>query len=125
MLRYAKAEENGRNVIIKMIEPENVTPEVAEQFINEGFRLMEVEQAWDSQYYLFGKCPAVPQNYYKIQRMTAYPDFSEYLDAQVKLNSGNPELVADGEAQQQAYIQACLEVKAKYPKPSENNQNQN
>jgi hypothetical protein len=44
---------------------------------------------------------------YKEKRLKEYPPFSEYLDG-----------VSKGDAAQiQRYIDACLEVKAKYPKP--------
>lgn len=42
-------------------------------------------------------------------RMREYPDFTDYLDGIVK----------GDQAQIQAYIDACLAVKAKYPKPIE------
>lgn len=42
---------------------------------------------------------------------------ADYLDAQVKLNSGDAELIAEGQAQLDTYIAACLAVKEKYPKP--------
>jgi tRNA A37 N6-isopentenylltransferase MiaA len=45
-------------------------------------------------------------NAYKAKRAQEYPDFKEYLDGIVKGDV----------AQQQAYIDACLAVKAKYPK---------
>jgi hypothetical protein len=44
---------------------------------------------------------------YRIHRVKEYPDFKEYLDGIVK----------GDDAQIQAYIDACLAVKAKYPKP--------
>lgn len=44
---------------------------------------------------------------YQRLRKKEYPDFKEYLDGIVK---GDQE-------QMQAYIDKCLEVKAKYPKP--------
>lgn len=44
---------------------------------------------------------------YQKQREKEYPDFKEYLDGIVKGDTG----------QIQAYIDACLAVKAKYPKP--------
>lgn len=47
------------------------------------------------------------ENYAKLRR-EAYPPMTEYLDAIVK----------GDEAQRQAYIDGCLAVKAKYPKPS-------
>ena len=46
-------------------------------------------------------------NGYKEKRASAYPDFKDYLDGVVK----------GDQAQVQAYIDACLAVKAKYPKP--------
>jgi hypothetical protein len=45
-------------------------------------------------------------NQYKIDRRREYPDFKDYLDGIVK----------GDQAQVQAYIDACLAVKAKYPK---------
>lgn len=44
---------------------------------------------------------------YQRLRAAEYPDFRDYLDGIVKGN----------QAQVQAYIDACLAVKAKYPKP--------
>lgn len=44
---------------------------------------------------------------YQRQRALEYPPMADYLDAIVK----------GDEAQKQAYIDACLAVKAKYPKP--------
>jgi hypothetical protein len=43
---------------------------------------------------------------YAEKRATEYPDFRDYLDGVVKGN----------QTQVQAYIDACLAVKAKYPK---------
>ena len=48
-------------------------------------------------------------NIYKLQRMLEYPPMVDYIDAVVK---GDTE-------QMQAYIDACLAVKAKYPKPED------
>ena len=44
---------------------------------------------------------------YKRQRAAEYPPMTDYLDGIVK----------GDQAQVQAYIDACLVVKAKYPKP--------
>ena len=46
-------------------------------------------------------------NAYKHARAAEYPSITDYLDGIVK----------GDQAQVQAYIDACLEVKAKYPKP--------
>lgn len=45
---------------------------------------------------------------YRSKRAAAYPPMSDYLDGIVK----------GDDAQVQAYIDACLAVKAKYPKPT-------
>lgn len=45
---------------------------------------------------------------YQLRRKVEYPDVTDFLDAIVK----------GDEVQKQAYIDACLAVKAKYPKPS-------
>lgn len=47
------------------------------------------------------------KNKYKERRAKEYPDFNDYLDGIVK----------GDDAQIQAYIEACLKVKNKYPKP--------
>jgi hypothetical protein len=49
----------------------------------------------------------VDPNAYKYQRAREYPPITDYLDGIVK---GDTEQV-------QAYIDACLAVKVKYPKP--------
>jgi len=45
-------------------------------------------------------------NQYKIDRVSEYPPMSDYLDGIVK----------GDQAQVQAYIDACLAIKTKYPK---------
>lgn len=60
-----------------------------------------------------------PELSYAEKRAAEYPPKEEYLDAQVKINSGNPQLAAEGQAQLQDYYEACLAVKDKYPKPEE------
>jgi hypothetical protein len=49
----------------------------------------------------------IAQKDYILKRMSEYPDFKEYLDGVVK----------GDQAQIQKYIDDCLAVKAKYPKP--------
>lgn len=50
----------------------------------------------------------VDPNAYKEKRRAEYPNITDYLDAIVK----------GDDTQKQAYIDACLAVKAKYPKGS-------
>ena len=44
---------------------------------------------------------------YKMQRLMEYPPITDYIDGVVK----------GDQAQIDAYVAACLDVKAKYPKP--------
>lgn len=53
---------------------------------------------------------------YAEKRALEYPDFRIFLDAEVKINSGNETLAAEGLRQKQAYVNACLAVKAANPK---------
>jgi hypothetical protein len=51
---------------------------------------------------------ALAATQYQRQRAAEYPPMADYIDGIVK----------DDQAQVQAYIDACLAVKAKYPKPA-------
>ena len=51
------------------------------------------------------------------KRAANYPDFREYLDAQVKINSNDEKLVAEGEIQLATYCRNCLDVKNRFCKP--------
>jgi hypothetical protein len=51
--------------------------------------------------------PVIDPEAYKEQRSREYPPMADYIDGIVKGDT----------AQVQAYINACLAVKAKYPKP--------
>lgn len=55
-------------------------------------------------------------NYFE-KRAANYPDFREYLDAQVKINSGDEVLIAEGKNQLASYVAECLNVKNRYKKP--------
>ena len=54
---------------------------------------------------------------YQRLRKLEYPDMADFLDAMVKINSGDEDLIVEGNAQLTAYYAACLAVKTKYPKP--------
>lgn len=73
-------------------------------------------QAYDGKFYLQGLEPTEPEPSYQELRAEAYPDFKEYLDAMVKINSDNEILIAEGQTQLQKYYDDCLVVKNKYPK---------
>lgn len=62
----------------------------------------EEEAAWEAEF------ARASTNNYKEQRQLEYPPMADYLDGIVK----------GDQAQVQAYIDACLAVKAKYPKPA-------
>lgn len=68
-------------------------------------------------YYVEGYVePPVYEPTYAEKRAAEYPPMAEYLDAQVKINSGDEEMIASGQIQLAAYYAECLAVKAKYPK---------
>ena len=54
-------------------------------------------------------------NYAQLRKW-AYPDTSEYNDAQVKINSGITALEEEGEEQLEDYVNDCLAVKTRFPK---------
>lgn len=54
--------------------------------------------------------------HYEILRSKSYPSFLDYLDAQAKKASTDADIVAEGQAQESAYIEACLAVKKLFPK---------
>lgn len=53
---------------------------------------------------------------YAEKRAAAYPDFRNYLDAQVKLSSEDSALQEEGRKQLSAYFSDCLTVKMRIPK---------
>ena len=55
---------------------------------------------------------------YQELRRQAYPGFEMLCDALVKINSQDERLIPEGEKQLAAYVQTCLQVKSKYPKPN-------
>lgn len=67
-----------------------------------------VEAAYPGQYREVIEVAAIDPLAYQAQRAAEYPPMTDYLDA----------VVRDDKTQVQAYIDACLAVKAKYPKPS-------
>lgn len=55
-------------------------------------------------------------NNYSELRRWAYPQCADLFDALVKQNSGDSELISEGDGQFLNYIQACLAVKTRFPK---------
>ena len=54
---------------------------------------------------------------YAVLRSAAYPDEkSEKTDAEVKIGSGIPEYVEEGELQLKKYYEDCIDVKIRFPK---------
>jgi hypothetical protein len=56
------------------------------------------------------------ENYAELRHNT-YPNIIEFVDAQVKINSGNTVLISQGRQEMTAYVNKCLAVKARFPKP--------
>lgn len=74
-------------------------------------------------YYFEGYvAPPVYEPTYAEKRAAEYPPIADFLDAQVKINSGDEELMAEGQEQLSAYYTNCLAIKAKYPKTSNKNE---
>lgn len=68
----------------------------------------EEEAAWDAMAVEHqAKQAELANTEYQRQRASEYPSINDYIDGVVK----------GDQAQVQAYIDACLAVKAKYPKP--------
>ncbi len=55
-------------------------------------------------------------NSYHLKRAAAYPDFREFIDAEIKIRSGNTEMAEEGKQQLNKYIEDCLAVKTRFPK---------
>ncbi len=53
---------------------------------------------------------------YAVKRARAYPSPLILADAEVKLASGDTDLLAEGKAQKAKYVLDCLAVKAAFPK---------
>ena len=70
----------------------------------------------DGKLYFEGQSPVKPEKTYQQKRLEAYPPMSKYLDAQVKLSSDEPLIQAQGQAQLNAYLAACLTIKKQFPK---------
>lgn len=73
--------------------------------ISEGGQSKPTKEEWDVEWKRQERLSKL--NRYKLDRMLEYPDITEYLDGIVK----------GDQTQIQAYIDKCLAVKAKYPKP--------
>lgn len=100
MLKYAKIANNINNSVF-VLSGENI-----DFAISQGFVLMEVEQAYNGNWYVAGFCPVAPEPTYQEKRLAEYPPLNEQLDMQYwdKINGTN--LWADNIAL----------IKAKYPK---------
>ena len=53
---------------------------------------------------------------YHIPRAKTYPPIHEFIDAEVKIHSDDPDLQKQGEEQKKQYLENCLKVKAEFPK---------
>ncbi len=76
----------------------------------------QIIRGYDGKLYFEGLAPVEPEKTYAQKRLEAYPPMSEYLDAQVKLASDNPQIKAQGQEQLNTYLTTCLTIKEQYPK---------
>lgn len=98
--------EDGWKPVVETSRPENMISPVKSYVENES----EINTVWTETY-------VEPVLTYAEKRAEAYPSPTEYLDAQVKIASGDDDLATEGYAQLDKYVKDCLAVKAKYPKP--------
>ena len=56
-------------------------------------------------------------NNYRVFRVNAYPTYEEFIDAQVKIESGDKDLKLKGKKQKEAYVKKCLDVKTSFKRP--------
>ena len=98
--------EDGWKLVVETPRPENMIAP-AKSYVEDGDRITAV---WTETY-------VEPVLTYAEKRAAEYPSPAEYLDAQVKIASGDDDLVTEGYAQLDKYVKDCLAVKAKYPKP--------
>lgn len=85
----------------------------------EGHEAFFINGQWEYKEIVIPEPQPEPEPYeptYAEKRAGEYPSPFEYLDGIVKSN--NEETHEEGVAQIEKYIQDCLAVKAKYPKPS-------
>lgn len=105
-LNYRQLEKDGYLPYDKSDKPEDGKFYKARYDIVKG----RIKQTW------LDVTPEPTPLTYVEKRAAAYPPATEYLDAQVKINSGDEAMIVAGQAQLDAYYQACLKVKEKYPK---------
>lgn len=89
---------NIAEAIISKKTDEELLP-IIQEFIGEGNSVAEWRLA----------------NYSELRRW-AYPEYSIYLDAQVKMNSTEESIQKEGQDQLQTYYQNCIAVKQRFPK---------
>lgn len=99
------------------ITDNRITAKAEWEFPGSQYTDREVICAWDGKFYFAGEEPEfVDEQSYEEKRAEEYPPYQDYLDAVVKINSGDDKLAADGQQQLQEYYNACLNIKNKYPK---------
>lgn len=91
---------------------EGAYPPEAAIFCNENGLVIEP----DGGNFIIKQAPVYEPTYAE-KRAAEYPNYLDYLDAQVKKASDDDDIRAAGLIQEQEYLAACLAVKAKYPKP--------
>ena len=75
--------------------------------VYEGGQSKPTREEWDAEWERQTRIAELSE--YKMQRIHEYPPMVDYIDGVVKGDN----------AQVQAYIDKCNEIKAKYPKPAE------
>lgn len=115
-----KGNVSNYNLCPRLLAADGFKPlDASEPLPSDGSYLPTYEEAKDKIVRHWEK-QIVPEPTYYEKRAAAYPPVEEYLDAQVKINSGDADMVAAGQKQLAAYYEICLAVKKKFPKPETN-----
>lgn len=101
--------EDGYKPVVRADYPEGLRQPV-KSYREDRDRIVEV---WIESY-------VEPVLTYADKRAENYPDPREFLDAQVKINSGDEALKTEGQKQLANYVNKCLAVKSQYPKECDN-----
>lgn len=109
-------EGNAAMLLADGYKPLANTPAVPADMIQPVIRYRNLKGCIEPYYEEIFVLPQVYEPTYAELRAAEYPPMADFLDAQVKINSGDNELISEGQVQLSAYYEKCLEIKAKYPK---------
>lgn len=114
MRKYAQV-KNGKVVEIFDLDQHFPNQENIDGIFHPDINFIKCPNECEENWLLLNGEFVAPTNY-KVLREKEYPNFYEFLDAQVKLLSKTPSVKEEGQTQLDSYVNKCFAVKAKYPK---------